>query len=187
MAEKFNILSAGGSSKGLNIFKSSAYKEHEAGPMAQMFWTFRWNAAMWVICAVAFALAFVLEHVFRYGWSPATAHWTTLFFHNAFFTCGLSVISEVPSWIARCLIRPDFACIVPLLPIIAFYFVSDGTLTKEFNPYGDKIYDEKSSRKATADDIKKMGKNWKNKEGLFNGFMMVLGYFKDGKKTIEKF
>ena len=182
MAEKFNILSAGGSSKGLNIFKSTAYKEAEVAPMAQMFWIFRWNAAMWLVCAAAFALAFVLEHMFRYGWSPATAQWANLFFHNAFHTVGMSVVAEVPSWFIRAIIRPDFAAIMPLLPIIAFYFVSDDTLTKEFNPHGTDFYDSKSSRKATADDIKKMG-HFKNKEGLFNGCMMVLGYFKDGKKT----
>lgn len=183
MVEKFNILSAGGSSKGLNIFKSTAYKEHEAGPMAQMFWIFRWNASMWLICAVAFTLAFVLEHMWRYGWSPATAHWAGLFLRDALHSGGMSVIAAVPGWFARALVRPDFPAIVPLLPIIVFYFVSDDTLTKEFNPHGSDIYDSKSSRKATADDIKKMGQDWKNKEGLFNGFMMVLGYFKDGKKT----
>ena len=78
MAEKFNILSAGGSSKGLNIFKSSSYKEHEVEPLAQVFWTFRWNAMIWIICAVAFALSFILEHIFQYGWSPATGRWTYL-------------------------------------------------------------------------------------------------------------
>ncbi len=183
MAEKFNILSAGGSSKGLNIFKSSAYKEHERGPMAQTFWVFRWNAVTWVVCAIAFGFAFILEHTFRYGWSPATAHWAGIFLRDMIHTCGLSVAAAVPGWILRSLIRPDFACVVPLLPIIAFYFIADDTLTKEFNPHGSDIYDSKSSRKATAEDIKKMGKNWKNKDGLFNGFMMVLGYFKDGKKT----
>ena len=183
MVEKFNILSAGGDSKGLNIFKSSAYKEHERAPMAQMFWVFRWNATMWLICAAAFALAFVLEHMFRYGWSPATAHWASLFFRDAIQTCGMSVVAQVPSWFVRTLVRPDFACIMPLLPIIAFYFVSDDTLTKEFNPHGSSIYDSKSSRKATAEDIKKMGQDWKNKEGMFKGFMMVLGYFKDKGKS----
>ena len=183
MAEKFKILSVGGSSKGLNIFKASAYKEHEVAPMSQMFWVFRWNAMIWVICAVAFGLGFVVEHIWRYGWSPATAHWSGLFLGDAVRTVGMSVLAAVPGWIGRCLMRPDFACIVPLLPIIAFYFMADDTLTKEFNPYGDKIYDEKSSRKATASDIRKMGQDWKNTEGLFNGFMMVLGYFKDGKKT----
>ncbi len=183
MAEKFNILSAGGSSKGLNIFKSSAYKEHEVGPMAQMFWIFRWNSIIWIICAVAFALAFVIEHVLRYGWSPASAHWSSLFLMQALQTFGMSVVAEVPYWLGRSLMRPDFYCIVPIIPFIAFYFMADDTLTKEFNPYGKDIYDEKSSRKATADDIRKMKQDWKNKDGLFSGFMMVLGYFKDGKKT----
>ena len=168
MAEKFNILSAGGSSKGLNIFKSTAYKEAEVAPMAQMFWTFRWNAAMWIICAVAFALSFVVEHAFQYGWSPATAHWANLFLGDAVRTMGMSVVAAVPSWIWRSLIQPDWPCIMPLLPLVAFYFVSDSTLTNEFNPHGTDIYDSKSSRQATADDIRKMKQNWKNKDGLFN-------------------
>lgn len=183
MVEKFKILSAGGSSKGLNIFKSTAYKEHEVAPMAQMFWIFRWNAFMWLICAFAFALAFVLEHMIRYGLSPASLHWTGIFFSDMFHTFGLSVVAQVPSWFMRAVSRPDFACIIPLLPFIAFYFVADDTLTKEFNPYGKDMFDEKSSRKATADDIKKMKQNWKNNEGLFAGFMMVLGYFKDKGKS----
>ena len=184
MAEKINILSVGGSSKGLNIFKSSAYKEHEAAPFAQMFWTFRWNAGTWLLCALAFGLAFIVEHIFRYGWSPATSHWAYLFLHDMIMTFGMSVAAEVPSWVGRMLMRPDFASIVPLLPMIAFYFLADNTLTKEFNPHGKDIYDEKSSRKATAADIKKMGKMaWKTKQGLFQGFMMVLGYFKDGGKS----
>ena len=184
MAEKFKILSAGGDSKGLNIFKSSAYKEHERAPMAQMFWTFRWNATAWVMCFIAFGIAFILEHMFRYGWSPATAHWAGLFFRDAIQTCGISIFAQVPSWVARSIMRPDFACIVPFIPMIVFYLVADDTLTKEFNPHGKDIYDEKSSRKATADDIKKMGKNaWKTKQGLFQGFMMVLGYFKDKGKS----
>ena len=182
MAEKFKILSAGGSSKGLNIFKSSAYKEHEAAPMSQMFWVFRWNAIVWLSCAVAFTFAFVLEHIFRYGWSPATAHWSAIFLRDAITSVGMSVVATVPGWIARCIMRPDFYCIIPLLPFIAFYFMVDDTLTKEFNPHGKDFYDEKSSRKATAADIKKMGL-FNNKEGLFNGFMMVLGYFKDKGKT----
>jgi len=182
MAEKFKILSAGGSSKGLNIFKSSAYKEHEAAPMSQIFWVFRWNAIVWLSCAVAFTFAFVLEHIFRYGWSPATAHWSAIFLRDAITSVGMSVVAAVPGWIARCVMRPDFYCIMPLLPFIAFYFMVDDTLTKEFNPHGKDIYDEKSSRKATAADIKKMGL-FNNKEGLFNGFMMVLGYFKDKGKT----
>ena len=182
MVEKFKIVSVGGSSKGLNIFKSSAYKEHEAGQFAQMFWIFRWNAMIWCICALMFAFAFIIEHVFRYGWSPASLHWSGIFLGHAIHSFGLSVVAEVPNWIMRAIFSPDFECIVPIIPIIAFYFMADDTLTKEFNPHGKDLYDEKSSRKANAADIKKMGKfAWKTKMGLFQGFMMVLGYFKDGK------
>jgi len=184
MVEKFKILSVGGDSKGLNIFKSSSYKEHEVGKFAQMFWIFRWNAMIWCICAVMFAFAFIIEHLLRYGWSPASLHWSGIFLGQALHTFGMSVVAEVPSWLMRSIFRPDFYCIVPILPLIAFYFMADDTLTKEFNPHGKDLFDEKSSRKATAADIKKMGKMaWKTKQGLFQGFMMVLGYFKDGKQT----
>ena len=61
-------------------------------------------------------------------------------------------------------------CMVPLLPIIAYFFMADSTLIKEFNPYGNDKFDDKSSNKATKEDIEKMG--------LLKGFMMVLGYFK---------
>ena len=74
--------------------------------------------------------------------------------------------------------RPDIECITPLLPIIGYYFLSDSTMTDEFNPHSKDKFDEKTSRVATADDIKKMGQDYKNKEGLFKGFMMVLGFFK---------
>ncbi len=184
MVEKFKILSAGGSSKGLNIFKSSAYKEHERGPMAQLFWKMRWNAGIWVVCAFAFGLSFVIEHIWRYGWSPATAHWSGLFLGDALRTVGMSVVAMIPSWLMRVITNPDIMCIVPLFPIIAFNFMADSTLTDEFNPHGKDKFDEKSSRKANADDIKKMATNWKNKEGLFGGFMMVLGYFKNKKTTM---
>ncbi len=184
MVEKFKILSVGGDSKGLNIFKSSSYKEHEVGKFAQIFWIMRWNAMIWCICAVMFAFAFIIEHLLRYGWSPASLHWSGIFLGQALHTFGMSVVAEVPSWLMRSIFRPDFACIVPILPLIAFYFMADDTLTKEFNPHGKDLFDEKSSRKATAADIKKMGKTaWKTKQGLFQGFMMVLGYFKDGKQT----
>jgi type IV secretion system protein VirD4 len=59
---------------------------------------------------------------------------------------------------------------VPLFPIIAYYFMSDSTVVGEFNPNDKDKLDEKSSRKANKEDIEKMG--------LLNGFMMVLGYFK---------
>ena len=170
MVEKFKILSAGGSSKGLNIFKSSAYEEHQRKPMASLFWSLRWAIGIWLVCALAFGLSFWIEHIWRYGWSPATAHWSALYFQNLLSTAGMSAIAEVPEWFVRTLLRTDIACITPLLPIIAYFFMSDATLVKEFNPYGNDKFDKKSSNKATKEDIEKMG--------LLNGFMMVLGYFK---------
>lgn len=170
MVEKFKILSAGGKSKGLNIFKSSAYKESLRTPMASLFWSLRWAVGIWLVCAVAFALSFWIEHIWRYGWSPAAAHWTALYFQNMLTSGGMSVIAEIPAWFTRTLLRTDFACMTPLLPIIAYFFMADSTLVKEFNPYGNDKFDDKSSNKATKEDIEKMG--------LFKGFMMVLGYFK---------
>lgn len=170
MAEKFKILSAGGSSKGLNIFKSSAYKEHQRTPMASLFWSLRWAIGIWLVCALAFGLSFIIEHIWRYGWSPASARWTSLYLQNILTTGGMSVIAEIPAWITRTVMRTDLMCMVPLLPIIAYFFMADATLTKEFNPYGNDKFAEKSSNKATLEDIKKMG--------LLDGFMMVLGYFK---------
>lgn len=170
MAEKFKILSAGGSSKGLNIFKSSAYKEHQRTPMASLFWSLRWAIGIWLVCALAFGLSFIIEHIWRYGWSPASARWTSLYLQNMMTSGGMSVIAEIPAWITRTVMRTDLMCMVPLLPIIAYFFMADATLTKEFNPYGNDKFAEKSSNKATLEDIKKMG--------LLDGFMMVLGYFK---------
>ena len=183
MAIKFNIFSNSGSSKGLKIFESSAYKEHEQAPMARKFWNIRWNIGVWLICAFAFGLSFAVEHVWRYGWGIASQHWVLIYIKNMFMTFGMSVIAEIPYWIARTMQHPDIASITPLLPVIAYYFLADDTFKSEFNPAGKDNYDEKSSRKATVDDIKKMG-NWNNPEGLFKGFMMVLGYFKyKGKDT----
>lgn len=183
MAVKFNFLSASGKGKGLDIFRSSAYKEHERTPMAQMFWTIRWAILIWLIAALMFACAFPIEHIWRYGWSPATKDWIVIYFQQMFFTAGMSVVAEIPAWLLRSIVRPDFPCIVPLLPIIGYFFLADSTLTDEFNPHGKKKYDEKSSNKATADDIRKMGADHKNKEGLFGGFVTVLGYFKDKGKS----
>ena len=105
-----------------------------------------------------------------------------------FLTLGMSVIAEVPFWLSRTIHNPDFACVTPLIPVIVYYFLADDTLRSEFNPAGKDNYDEKTARKATADDIKKMGTDWKNKEGLFKGFMMVLGYFKyKGQSTALMF
>jgi len=169
MAAQFKILSAGGKGKGLNIFNSASYKEHERIPMARLFWELRWVVSIWIICALAFGLSFILEHVWRYGWSPASAIWSKVYLHNAFSTLGMSVIAEIPSWIVRCVMYTDMACIAPLLPVIAYYMMADSELVKEFNPNDKDKLDEKSSRKATKQDIEAMG--------LFGGFMMVLGYF----------
>ncbi|MEE1029778.1 MAG: type IV secretory system conjugative DNA transfer family protein, partial [Alphaproteobacteria bacterium] len=109
----------------------------------------------------------------------ATQHWIGIYFSQMLSSCGLSVLAEIPHWISRCIMRPDWACITPLLPLIGYYFLADATMTDEFNPHSKDKFDEKSSRKANADDIKKMGTDYKNKEGLFKGFMMVLGYFKN--------
>lgn len=169
MAEQFKILSAGGKGKGLNIFNSASYKEHERTPMARVFWELRWVITIWVVCALAFAVSFILEHVWRYGWSPASAVWTKVYLQNMVSTAGMSVVAEIPSWIWRCLMYTDMACMAPLFPIIAYYIMADSAVVSEFNPNGKDKLDEKSSRKANAEDVKKMG--------LFDGFMMVLGYF----------
>ena len=184
MAVKFNLLSSSGTGKGIGIFDSSKYKEWEQTPVARKFWNIRWNVGVWLICALAFALSFAVEHVWRYGWGPASEHWVLIYLKNMVMTAGLSVVAEIPYWIGRTLMHPDFASTAPMIPIIAYYFLADDTFKSEFNPHGKDNYDEKSARKATADDIKQMGQDPKNKEGLFKGFMMVLGYFKyKGKQT----
>lgn len=183
MAIKFKLFSSSGSGKGLGIFDTNQYKEHEQTAIGRYFWALRWDIGIWIICAIAFGLSFIAEHIWRYGWSIASQQWAVWYLKNLLMTGGLSAVAEVPYWLSRTLYHPDFACMVPIFPIIAYYFLSDTTFTDEFNPYGKKNYDEKSSRKATAEDIKKMG-TYSNKEGLFNGFMMVLGYFKyKGKQT----
>ncbi len=175
MVQKFKILSAGKDSRGLNIFKSSAYDEHEQTPMAQVFWAIRWSVIVWLICAFAFCCSFIFEHIWRYGWSMATFAWIKIYLANLVNSFGFSAVAEVPSCAVRCLMNPDFACIVPLLPIIAYFVLTDNTLKTEFNPHGKDKYDKKSSRVANEQDVKKMG--------LFDGFMMVLGYFK--KKPLK--
>ncbi len=179
MATKFNFLSASGKGKGISIFRSSAYKEHEQTPLAREFWSIRWTILIWLIAALMFACAFPVEHIWRYGWSPATQHWINIYVSQMLSSFGLSVLAEVPHWISRCVARPDLACITPLLPLIGYYFLADATMTDEFNPHSKDKFDEKSSRKANADDIKKMGTDYTNKDGLFKGFMMVLGFFKN--------
>ena len=178
MVEKFKILSAGRDSKGLNIFKSSAYKEHEQTPMAQVFWALRWSVGVWLVCALTFCFSFIFEHIWRYGWSDATLDWIKIYLHNMMTSGGMSVIAEIPYWILRCVMHPDYACIVPVLPIIAYFFLVDDTLKGEFNPHGKDKFDKKSSREANEQDVEKMG--------LFKGFMMVLGYFKKKPLMLPK-
>ena len=176
-----------GKGKGLGIFDSTKYKEHEARPLAQKFWSWKWTFLMFLACLAAFALAFPIEHLFRYGWSPASWHWVSIYFGNLLSSGGLSVFAEVPAWLYRTVTMPDFAALIPLLPIIIYYAITDALFLKEFNPYGKDKFKEKSSNKATEKDIEKMGA-FSNKEGLFKGFMMVLGYFKHkGKMTALMF
>ena len=165
MAAKFKILSAGGDSKGLNIFKSSAYKDHEKAPMAQAFWRIRWACGIWIACAVAFGLSFAVEYIWRMGWSPATWQWCKIYFTHMLTSGGLSVMAEIPAWAMRTAMHTDMPCLTPLLPILTYYFLADTTLTKEFNPHGKDKFDAASSNKATEEEIKKMG--------LLSGFMMV--------------
>lgn len=170
MAQKFNLLSAGGTSKGLNIFKSSSYKEHLQKPMASLFWQIRWASIIWLSCALAFGFSFLFEHLWRYGFSAATLKWMWIYLADMFSTVGFSVIAQIPDWVGRCVMRTDIACITPFIPILVYYLLIDATLVKEFNPHGNDKFNEKSSNKAEKFDIEKMG--------LLNGFMMVLGYFK---------
>ena len=103
MAAKFNFLSASGKGKGVSIFRSNAYKEHERAPLAREFWSIRWSVITWIIAALMFAAAFPVEHIWRYGWSPATQHWITIYLQNMMASFGMSVLAEVPSWILRCI------------------------------------------------------------------------------------
>ena len=179
MAAKFNFLSASGKGKGVSIFRSGAYKEHERAPLAREFWSIRWSILIWLIAALMFAAAFPVEHIWRYGWSPATQQWISIYFQNMLASCGMSVFAQIPYWISSCISHPDYACITPLLPLIGYYFLSDATMADEFNPHSKDKFEEKTARKADANDIKKMAADHKNTEGLFGGFMMVLGYFKE--------
>ncbi|MBR0212968.1 MAG: hypothetical protein IJQ55_05175, partial [Alphaproteobacteria bacterium] len=98
MAGKFNIFSNSGSGKGLNIFDSTKYKEHEQIPVARKFWNIRWHVTVWLVCALVFCLSFIAEHVWRYGFGPASMHWTWLYIKNMFSTFGMSVVAEIPFW-----------------------------------------------------------------------------------------
>lgn len=181
MPDKFKILSAGKDSKGLNIFKSSAYtgsKEHLQIPIAQAFWRVRWLTTVWIVCALAFGISFIFEHLWRYGWSPATWVWTKVYLSQMFSTLGFSVLAGVPNWFIRCVMHPDFACMVPLFPMIAYFLLTDKSLMDEFDPNGKDVYDKKSGRTANEKDIKAMG--------LFDGIIVVLGYFKNKVLKLPK-
>ncbi|MDR0967467.1 MAG: type IV secretory system conjugative DNA transfer family protein [Rickettsiales bacterium] len=170
MAEKFSILSFSGKGKGLKIFDSSVYKDHEKAPIARYFWNMRYKIYVWIGCALAFAAAFPLEHLWRYGGTPATWKWMGVYFTNAFSSFGLSVIAEIPAWIYRTIFYTDIMTITPLIPVAVFFILTNSILLEEFNPAGKDTLKEESSRKANDEDIKKMG--------LLSGFMMVLGYWK---------
>ncbi len=170
MANKFRILSINKDSKGLKLFSSSAYKEHERIPMASLFWEMRAKSVIWLLSAFALILAFPAEHIWRYGTGIASIKWLNIYFYNLLHTFGLSVLSEVPDWLTRVLLRTDIQCIVPLFSIVIYYILTDKTLMGGLNPYSGDKFSSKSSKKASKEDIEKMG--------LFKGFMMVLGYFK---------
>lgn len=138
--------------------------------MAQFFWRMRWIFAAWIVTFLAVGAAFAVEHLWRYGWSPATAKWMAAYFNAMWSSGGLSIFAEIPAWITRTALRPDIPSIAPLLPIIAYALITYEDYLKEFNPHGTDKYDASSSRKAEEEDIKKMG--------LFKGFVTVLGFWK---------
>jgi len=175
MAGSFKILSASGKGKGFGIFLSKNYKEHEREPMAQVFWRLRWNFLIWIMSYLAFGAAFMAEHIWRYGWSAATKTWCALFLDNVWTSWGLSIASEIPYWLGRVFLRTDIMTIAPIVPWIVYFMLRNDTFETELNPYGKDAFDESSSRKASEAEVKKMG--------LFDGFMMVLGYFK--KKPLK--
>jgi type IV secretion system protein VirD4 len=174
MAAKFNILSVGGKGKGLGIFNSDRYKDNERLRFKRMFWRFRWLFWMWLAGIIGFGLAFATEHVWRYGWNPATVTWLSVYFDQILHTGGLRIFAEIPAWLLRAFLRPDLPVMVPLFPIIAYNLVTIPKFLEEFNPHGDDIWTAGASRKADADDVAKMGRYG----GLFKGFMVVLGKFK---------
>ena len=113
MAVKFNLLSASGKGKGLKIFDSGAYKEHEQTPLAREFWTIRWTIIIWLIAALMFICAFPIEHVWRYGWSPATQHWIWVYLENLIASFGVSALALT----VNVLISSTHFINVPKLPV----------------------------------------------------------------------
>jgi type IV secretory pathway TraG/TraD family ATPase VirD4 len=170
VAEKLNLFSMSKKGKVFKIFWSESYKEHERDTMAQMFWRYKWCIAVFLFCVVGFYMSFPLEHVWRYGWGPATAKWMGVYFSHLFTSWGTAPFAEIPAWVMRAVTQPDMPAMSPLFPIVAYFIMTDDTLLKEFNPYGKDSLKERSSRKANLKDIEKMG--------LFRGFCQVLGYVK---------
>jgi type IV secretion system protein VirD4 len=162
-----------GSGKGLKIFSSAAYKDHEKKPMAQLFWKKRWMLGVWAACMTAFLLSFAAEHLWRYGFSTATWKWMGVYFHNLISSFGLSAFAEIPDWVMRIALRTDAACIAPLLPILIYGILTNDSLMDNFNPHGKDKLDSSSSREATKEDIESMGLLGGGKN------VMVLGYLKD--------
>ncbi|MDR1207081.1 MAG: type IV secretory system conjugative DNA transfer family protein [Rickettsiales bacterium] len=172
---KFKLLSAGGKGKGLEIFKTSAYtKDHERLTLEILFWRLRWIFGIWILTVLAFGLSFAIEHIWRYGFSPATFKWLSAYFNQLVWTGGIAMLAEIPAWLTRTVMRPDIPAIMPLIPIIIYNLIVNEDFLKEFNPHGKYRYDEKSSRKAIERDIPLMGRFG----GLFKGFIIVLGKFK---------
>ncbi|MCL1785606.1 MAG: type IV secretory system conjugative DNA transfer family protein [Alphaproteobacteria bacterium] len=176
MAAKFNILSVSGKGKGFGIFRSKSYasKDHEFLKMQLVFWKYRWLFFAWVFAILAFGAAFAAEHIFRYGWNPATIKWLSVYFDQIIHTFGLRVFAEIPAWFSRAALRPDFPVVFPLVVIIAYNLVTIPLFTEKFNPHGEDMWDSSSSRKANEADVAKMGRYG----GLFKGFIIVLGKFK---------
>ena len=171
MAEKLNLLSVSGKGKGFGIFDSEKYKDHERLRFQIEFWKFRWIFIMFVVSLFVFGASFIAEHVIRYGWSPATAHWILIYLDQVVNTGGLRVFAEIPAWAARIFLRPDFAAAFPFLPIIIFHLVTFKSFLTDINPYGKDYWNSGSSRKANARDVE-------DNKFLKDGFVTVLGYWK---------
>ncbi|MDR2770271.1 MAG: type IV secretory system conjugative DNA transfer family protein, partial [Rickettsiales bacterium] len=176
MADKKKpFLSYTGKGKGLGIFNSKKYEPHEQDAMGQMFWRIRWNVFVFILTYVALGAAFCIEHVWRYGWSVATQRWLLVFWHNVVKSYGLSILAETPYWLGRMLFRTDLPTVAPLVALIFYYVLRNDAFETELNPYGTDQYNKGSSKKATIADIRRMK--------LFDGFIIVLGYFK--KKPLK--
>ncbi|MCL2369179.1 MAG: type IV secretory system conjugative DNA transfer family protein [Alphaproteobacteria bacterium] len=172
MAKKLNLLSVSGKGLGFGIFDSSKYsKDHDRLRNELIFWKFRWVFFMFLASMVVFGLSFAAEHVFRYGMSPAAMQWIAIYFDQVINTGGIRIFAEVPAWISRIILRPDFPAVLPLIPIAAFYLMTFDTFLSEINPYGKDIWNEHTARKANQRDID-------TNTFLKNGFITVLGYWK---------